>query len=293
MIVNPQFFNYRLTIGVLVVAISVLAVLSYSGLNDLKSENEFLSNEKKIIRNEISKVILSNNKLEEENKSLNQELENYKTTIVDATDSITILKSDRKRFAHKYERLLSDVKSQNNSTKYNSVSLDSEINNIEEPNVSQLDKRIIQKNQYGTIKSEINEFHEISESSPVIIKESIKAKAYRIKNNDSKVKTEKANKTNAIEVCFALSNNVNFEKLKNEFYIQIISPNNNVVSDKGVKKFNKNSLIYSLKTKLLSSSENVNICEYVYSEEKLTKGTYFINVFDENTQLVSTKLELY
>lgn len=294
MIVNPQFFNYRLTIGVLLVAISALALFSYMRFADLESENDFLNDEKKIIQNEIVKVISSNNKLEKENKLLNEEIESYKQVILTSSDSIKNLKSNTKRLVYNYERLISDIQSKDNPLQ--NITSNEMLNpeDLNDNSDSSVKDKVLQNTQYNVVKSEIDKFSEIAKNSTIVLKESFKARAYRVKKGETKISTSKASRTNNIEVCFTLSNNALLEKdTINELYIQIIDPNNNVVSDKGAKKFNDLSLIYSLKTKPVSDYDGINICEYVYSNEKLTKGIYFINIFDEYTQLASTKLELY
>jgi hypothetical protein len=98
-----------------------------------------------------------------------------------------------------------------------------------------------------------------------------------------------------MDVCVFLNENPLTEKGDKEVYIQIVSPDNNIVADKGEVFFNNTSLIYSKKEIINFNNKDLNICTTVatYKDDRpLKKGTYFINVFHKNRKLGSTTVLL-
>lgn len=57
MIVNPQFFNYRLIIGSLFVTIAVLAVIGFTYYESGKEHQQSLEQEKNLVETELSQTI--------------------------------------------------------------------------------------------------------------------------------------------------------------------------------------------------------------------------------------------
>ena len=57
MIVFPQTYNYRLIIGSLILALTVLGVFTVHNQNKLEEYNSYLAQEKKLIQNELSEMI--------------------------------------------------------------------------------------------------------------------------------------------------------------------------------------------------------------------------------------------
>ena len=93
MIVNPQVFNYRFTIGTLVVAFAILAAYSYTNYASAQSKEDFLNQEKKLLENQISKVISSYDELNDTHKNLKLELDNTKNIISQKQDSLKELQA--------------------------------------------------------------------------------------------------------------------------------------------------------------------------------------------------------
>ena len=57
MIVNTKVFNYKFTIGTLVVAIIVLAAYGFSKYSDVRSDKNYLTHEKKLLQKELNDFI--------------------------------------------------------------------------------------------------------------------------------------------------------------------------------------------------------------------------------------------
>jgi hypothetical protein len=67
--------------------------------------------------------------------------------------------------------------------------------------------------------------------------------------------------------------------------VQVIDSKNNVLGDKKTESFGDNSLTYSFKTTVQYENKTVNVSEDLPGKD-FAKGTYFINIFD-NDELVS------
>ena len=80
-----------------------------------------------------------------------------------------------------------------------------------------------------------------------------------------------------------------------DIYIQIVSTQGNVVSDKGEIVFGDTSLIFSKKEAVNYDNDNLEICTAIIADDEdkpFLKGYYFINVFHENTKLGGTSIKL-
>ena len=84
MIVFPQTYNYRLIIGSLILALSVLGVFTVHNQNKLEEYNSYLAQEKKLIQNELSEMISRFDTIDVENKELSKQLEKSKLKLEQA-----------------------------------------------------------------------------------------------------------------------------------------------------------------------------------------------------------------
>ena len=112
MIVNPQFFNYRLIIGSLIVAIAILGVVSFTNYETVKSHQTFLEQEKKLVESELSEMITRYDAVGETNTTLASQLNTVKSDLQATLDSLRLLKSDVSVIL-KYKQQLSKLKSKN------------------------------------------------------------------------------------------------------------------------------------------------------------------------------------
>ena len=79
-----------------------------------------------------------------------------------------------------------------------------------------------------------------------------------------------------------------------EFYIQILNPDNNVVSDQGNTVFDNKSLIYTKKIKVNYQKEDLNVSTFIETtkEEPIKNGVYFVNVFNNQNRVATTSITL-
>ncbi|WP_347923728.1 hypothetical protein [Pontimicrobium sp. SW4] len=291
MIVNPQVFNYRFAIGTLMVAFVILASYSYTSYTAEQSKKDFLNQEKKLLENQISKVITSYDELGGINESLKSELDNSKNIIAQTQDSLKELQANMSLIYKYRDELLALKKQQSNLVKKGDsfLALNTELSKQNASISRLLDKQI---DVISNLKEDKEKLDNNIKLGALVSANSFKATAFSIKNSGEVLETTKASKTKNINVAFVLAENPLATPQEKEFYIQIIGPDNNVVSDKGAIEFDTSSLIYSYKTNVLYNKTTLEVSANIETNKALESGRYIVNVFDNNRRLGTTEIIL-
>ena len=109
--------------------------------------------------------------------------------------------------------------------------------------------------------------------------------AYKVKGSGKQVETDKASRADVLKVSFTIAENSIAKSGDKTYYVQVIDSKNNVLGDKKTETFGDNTLTYSFKTTVKYENKTVQVSEDLIGKD-FEKGTYFINVFD-NDELVS------
>ena len=112
-----------------------------------------------------------------------------------------------------------------------------------------------------------------------------KTSAYKLKSSGKQIETDKASRADILKVSFTIAENQIAKSGDKTYYVQVIDAKNNVLGEKKTENFGDNSLTYSFKTTVKYENKSVNVTEDLPGKD-FAKGTYFINVFD-NDELVS------
>jgi hypothetical protein len=293
MIVNPQLFNYRLIISSLLVVLTVLGVFSFTSYQSNKSYEEFLKQEKFLIEKELSEMLSGYDDLSQDYNLMASQLQEAKLETRIALDSLRLLKSDLSIITRFKEQLIV-LKSKSKVLLSTIDSLNSANIKLQKENryaLNTIEKKSLAINQLEGANEALNK---TIVNAATLKASNIEAKAYKLKSGKKRF-TERAKRANAIDVCFTLAENPLTQKGKKDIYIQIVSPQGNVLSDKGEVIFGNSSLIFSKKEVVDYSNDNLEICTAIIgndADQPLLKGYYFINVFHENKKLGSTSLKL-
>lgn len=238
MIVFPQTYNYKLIIGLLIIALSVLGVFTFQNQNKLEEYNAYLAQEKSLIQNELSEMISRFDTLDIENEELSLQLEASKLKLEQALDSIKTLEVTA--------NLLTHYKSKVQLLKEEKARILNLVNSLETQNKTLQTEVTQSKQQLSSIKVKANTLKEsnvkLKKSNETLNKHIVKASQMQITMLDAKavkrvgrnrvVTTDKAKRTNKLLVEFVIPKNDLITKGKKDIYIQIVNPNNNVVSKK-------------------------------------------------------------
>ncbi len=292
MIVNPQFFSYKIIIGSLIVAITFVGVFSYTTYQSNKAQQLFLNQEKKLVESELSQMILRYDEISQTSDSLSEQLDSIKEDAKSSSEKLRLMASDFSVFTS-IKSNLSDITSKNNSL-FKTVDSISSVNKRLENEKSMAYHALKEQRKVNNELLKTNKSLKGSLAKEALLTaNSIKAMAYKSGNADSQ--TTKASQTNFINVCFTLAENVLTERGLKEIYIQILNPLNNVIGNKGAVEFGKALLIYSDKQLINYDNDVLDICTTVNAQRNdipFPKGTYYVSVFHKERKLGSTQLVL-
>jgi cell division protein FtsB len=112
-----------------------------------------------------------------------------------------------------------------------------------------------------------------------------KTAAYKLRSSGKQVETDKASRADVLKISFTIAENQIAKSGDKTYYVQVIDAKSNVLGDKKTENFGDNTLTYSFKTTVQYENKSVNVVQDLPGKD-FAKGTYFINVFD-NDELVS------
>ncbi|MFC5193982.1 hypothetical protein ACFPH8_01450 [Bizionia hallyeonensis] len=293
MIVNPQLFNYKLIIGSLVIAIVVLGSYGLTSYKTLKSQEEFMEQEIKLVQSELSNMMKLHDFQRVDNNELTAQLQLSKSKLETTLDSLNLVKTDyplitkykddiatlieeRKILFNKIARLLDKNEALNEASKTNSLKLES----------SQV--------AIAALTEQNLELTAFVDRISTLTLDNLKVKAIITNPLEYNVETTKARQADNMEVCFTVLKNEFSSKGNKELYVQIIGPDNTIVSSRGVMEFGQEILAYSGRTAINYMNDDIAVCAKinVNQEKSLKKGDYLISVFHDNKVLGSSKIKL-
>lgn len=113
------------------------------------------------------------------------------------------------------------------------------------------------------------------------------------RNSGKLIPTERAGRSDKLRVCFTVAKNNLISSGDQSLYVQVIDPLNNVLGVNEKIEFEDKVLNYSLISTFNYENKNLDVCEFVVSNDgKFEKGTYKVNVFHENNLVAITEFVL-
>lgn len=114
----------------------------------------------------------------------------------------------------------------------------------------------------------------------------LKTAAFIVRSSGKEIATDKASRADVLKVSFTIAENSIAKSGDRKYYVQVIDSKNNVMGESQTERFSDKTLTYSFIANVKYDNKTVDLVKNV-SAEKLVKGTFYVNVFD-NGQLVST-----
>jgi len=114
----------------------------------------------------------------------------------------------------------------------------------------------------------------------------LKTSAFIVRSSGKEIATDKASRADVLKVSFTIAENSIAKSGDRKYYVQVIDSKNNVMGESQTERFSDKTLTYSFIANVKYDNKTIDLVKNV-SAEKLVKGTFFVNVFD-NGQLVST-----
>ncbi|WP_143034116.1 hypothetical protein [Bizionia paragorgiae] len=291
----------------LVLALIALSGFAYVNYSSQKQVQSFLIQEHKLVENELSEMLRRYDDLETKNGTLNSQLEASKERLRSILDSVKTLEPSI-ALVSRYKAQLIKLKAENESIRALVKSLekknDSLINTNQKVETS-LALTQTQLQETSTTAKVLKTENNTLEKTNVTLKSQLEeAKRIAIVNMNAeslkrvtrkrKVGTNRAAKTKKLHISFTMVANKFAEPGDKVIYIQVLDPQNNIVSNKAEVSFKEKSLIYSQKEVVNYRNNNLDVSTFIDIDEDkdLVKGTYFVSVFHDVELIGSTSIEL-
>ncbi|MFD2551252.1 hypothetical protein ACFSQP_05430 [Bizionia sediminis] len=293
MIVNPQLFNYRLIIGSLLLALTILGAYCVHHFVTLEAKEQVMKQEVYLVQKELSRMLMLYEKSEAELLKVTTDLQlvnskkkrlkdSLKTVALSASSGsnynteISVLLEERKQL---FNKLTSALKA-NDAQKYAAQALQ-----------ENLEVQALEINQLNAQNKELKAF--VKKMSVLTIN-NLQCTAYTLNGNGAREVSVTASEVNNFEVCFMVLKNQFTAEGKKDLYLQVLNPEGFIVSNKGKILFNDEEIPYTGKTSINYKCANVSVCSKITlnGKEKLVSGTYSVAVFHDNAMLGTTKIVL-
>ena len=107
------------------------------------------------------------------------------------------------------------------------------------------------------------------------------------------VPTTRASRVDNLRICYSVPSNVLTASGDKNYLVQVIDPNLNVIGSNTPIQFEETILKYSYVSTFTYDNELLDVCDFVSAEEgDYEKGTYSVNVFDQQTLVASSTFTL-
>lgn len=124
----------------------------------------------------------------------------------------------------------------------------------------------------------------------------VNSKATRIRKLNGKVvEVTKAKKASGFEVCFDVASNDVAERGDKILFIQVVSPNKEIIGKQQVYEADDRTLKYSKTSKFRFQNKAMNICDFVDpldTQLPLSPGSYSINIYNGLDLIQSSSMSL-
>lgn len=283
---NPKNNNSSLKAVIAVLAVLLIGSLVYifklsSDTEVVKTELTTTLTEKESVMKDLQELKATYDAAIAENTSMSDELIQERDKVVALMDDLNKSKGDVSKYRSQVQAMQSKMKT-----------LVAENDELKKQNgvlTTQRDSTIVvlgESKKYNEVLVGQNE--ELAKTVEKGSKLSIlntKTSAYKLKSSGKQIETDKASRADVLKVSFTIAENQIAKSGDKTYYVQVIDAKNNVLGEKKTESFGDNTLTYSFKTIVKYENKTVQVSEDLPGKD-FAKGTYFINIFD-NDELVS------
>jgi cell division protein FtsB len=283
---NPKNNNSSLKAVIAVLAVLLIGSLVYifklsSDTEVVKTELTTTMTEKESVMKDLQELKSTYDAAIAENTSMSDELIQERDKVVALMDDLNKSKGDVSKFRSQVQAMQGKMKT-----------LVAENDELKKQNgvlTVQRDSTIVvlgeSKKYNEVLVGQNEELAKTVEKGSKLSVLNTKTIAYKVKGSGKQVETDKASRADVLKVSFTIAENQIAKSGDKTYYVQVIDSKNNVLGDKKTETFGDNTLTYSFKTTVQYENKSVNVSEDLIGKD-FEKGTYFINVFD-NDELVS------
>jgi cell division protein FtsB len=116
----------------------------------------------------------------------------------------------------------------------------------------------------------------------------LKTSAFIVRSSGKEIATDKASRADILKVSFTIAENSIAKSGDRKYYVQVIDSKNNVMGERQTERFADKTLTYSYIANVKYDNKTVDVVNNIKAD-KLEKGTFYVNIFD-NGQLISNAI---
>ena len=283
---NNKNTGLKVAIGILLALFIGTGVYTSKLYSDKKETEAALTKEKQQVMDDLNTMSQQYDVLIGENEATNQDLVEARGRIQGLIDSLKISQNTvsslwtyKKKFLalrEEMDELLTENEKLKLANSNLTTSLDSTKMQLAERTVF-TDSLLVQNTELATVVETASMLQTVGLNGFGVI----------VRSSGKLVPTERASRSDKIQVCYTVAKNVVIGAGDKELYVQVLDPNNNVLGANEQVQFGDNVINYSVISKFNYENKNLNICEFVAPNDEFAKGKYTVNVFNQK-ELIST-----
>lgn len=285
---EEQHNNSSTSLKVIIAILAILLVGSlfyiYKMTNDAKAvQTEFTKtlSEKELVLKDLQELKTTYDAAIAENTSMSEELIVERDKVVNLINEVNKSKGDASKYRSQYAKLESNMKvliAENEGLKKENVTL-----------TTQRDSTVVvlgeTKKNVEALTGQNEELAKVVEKGSKLTVLNTKGSAFKVKSSGKQIETEKAGRANVLRISFTIAENQIAKSGDKSYYVQVIDSKSNVLGDKQTVSFAEKSLTYSFIANVKYENKTVQVSQDLPGKD-FAKGTYFVNIFDQD-QLVS------
>ncbi|MGM5471166.1 chromosome partitioning protein ParA [Flavobacteriaceae bacterium LMO-SS05] len=283
---NNKSTGLKVAIGILLVLFIGTGVYTSKLYNDKKETEATLTKEKAQVMADLETMSKQYDVIIGENAATNQDLVEARSRIQGLMDSLKISQNSvaslwnyKKKFLslrEEMDQLLTEnekLKIQNSSL---ATSLDSTKIQLAERTMF-TDSLLVQNTELSTVVENASMLQTVGLNGFGVI----------VRSSGKLVPTERAGRSDKIQVCYTVAKNTVVGAGDKELYVQVMDPKGVVLGTNEQIQFGDVVINYSIVSKFNYENKNLNICEFITPNNEFAKGKYTVNVYNQK-ELVST-----
>lgn len=281
--------NNNSSLKMLIIVLSVLFALSlvyiYKLTTDVNSTEQKLTttlSEKEQVMKDLSDLKTTYDAAIAENTSMSDELIAERDKVVALMEKLKYSNGDVAKYKKQYLGLESKMKSL--ITENETLKKDNTVLKVQRDSTIVVLDESKKTNQVLTGQNE--DLSKTVEKGSKLAIVNLKTAAYIVRSSGKEIPTDKASRADVLKVSFTIAENAIAKSGERKYYVQLIDSKNNVMGERQTERFSDKTLTYSYIANVKFDNKTVDMVQNVPAE-KLVKGTFYVNVFD-NGQLVST-----
>lgn len=282
--------SLKVIIGILAILLVGSLVYIYKMTSDAKQVQTELTksvSEKDVVMKNLEELKATYDAAIAENTSMSDELIIERDKVVKLMSDVSKSKGDVSKYRSQLDKLQNNMKvlmTENESLKKANTVL-----------TTQRDSTVVvlgeSKKYNEVLVGQNEELSKTVEKGSKLTVLNMKTAAYKVKSSGKQIETDKAGRANVLRISFTIAENQIAKSGDKAYYVQVIDSKSNVLGDKQTVSFDDKSLTYSFIANVKYENKTVQVSEDLKGKD-FAKGTYFVNVFDQNELVSKTSFTL-